>query len=220
MARSFTWSVSTSHPVAVDSLDHLHPFGTATDNNYCDAFCQRLCDLLQFTCPPAVLDIGCAGGRMVADMWRQGWDAIGIEGSDYCRKHGNHEWPELDGVCLFTADATKPYQVKRISEDGCFPAKFNVITAWEVLEHITEDDLTTFLFDVKHHLLWSGYFICSIASFPSPHDGVDLHRTQKPPDWWQKRLEVAGFKRDLEAEKHFGGEWVRTGTANFVLRQM
>jgi 2-polyprenyl-3-methyl-5-hydroxy-6-metoxy-1,4-benzoquinol methylase len=219
MARSFTWRVETAHPVAVDSLDHLHPFGTATDNNYSDAFNERLCRLLKSEAPPAVIDIGCAGGRMVADMWRQGWDAIGIEGSDYCRKNRNHEWSELDSVCLFTADATKPFQIGRDTEDGLFPARFDVVTAWEVLEHIEEADLPQFFENITRHLKPRGYFICSIASFPSPHDGVDLHRTIQEPYWWAVQLAKAGLTRDCIAEIHFQGFWVRTSTANFVLRK-
>jgi 2-polyprenyl-3-methyl-5-hydroxy-6-metoxy-1,4-benzoquinol methylase len=217
--RSFKWHIHTVFPVAVDSLDHLHPFGTASDNNYSDAFCHRLCTLLKTHDVPSVLDIGCAGGRMIGDMWRQGWDAIGIEGSDYCRQHKNHEWARLDGICLFTADATKPFVVSRDCDDGIFPTRFDIITAWEVLEHIEEDCLAHFLENVTRHLKPSGYFICSIASFPSPHDGVELHRTQQPPQWWEARLRTAGFIRDTCAEEHFCGEWVRTGTANFVLRK-
>ena len=216
--RGFTWEVETAHPVAVDSLDHQHPFGTASDNHRCDEFCRRLCTLLKLQDVPSVLDIGCAGGGMISDMWAQGWAAIGIEGSDYSRIHRRAEWEYFDNECLFTADATKPFTIKRRSEDGCFPAKFNVITAWEVLEHIEETDLPQFLDNVKRHLSPSGYFICSIADFPSPHDGVELHRTIKPIDWWEERLQGSGLVRDTCAEEHFGGNWVRTSTANFVLR--
>lgn len=218
MGHAFTWSVETEHPIATASLDHLHPFGTATDNHTSDTFCAKLCELLKFTTPPAVLDIGCAGGGMIGDMWRQGWDAVGIEGSDYSQKAGRAEWATLDGICLFTCDATKPFTIKRSSEDGCFPVRFHVITAWEVLEHIETDDLPQFLDNVKSHLLPGGYFICSIASFASPHDGVELHRTILPICDWKELLMDAGFDRDRESESHFEGQWVRTSTANFVLR--
>jgi 2-polyprenyl-3-methyl-5-hydroxy-6-metoxy-1,4-benzoquinol methylase len=217
--RTFIWEVETANPVAVDSFDHMHPFGTASDNHRSDEFCSRLCSLLRTSTAPSVLDIGCAGGGMVADMWAQGWDAIGIEGSDYSQKAKRAEWEHIDGVCLFTCDATKPFTVKRRSEDGSFQALFQVITAWEVLEHIEESDLLQFFWNVLAHLAPSGYFICSIASFPSPHDGIELHRTLRPPEWWEDRLFAAGLVRDHDAEAHFEGNWVRTGSANFVLKR-
>lgn len=216
MGRSFSWAVETAYPVAVDSLDHLHPFGTASDNHRNPTFNARLQELLQKS-HPSVIDIGCAGGGMIADMWADGWDAIGIEGSDFSQKAKRDEWARLDGICLFTADATKPFAIKRCSEGGAFRAQFDVVTAWEVLEHIEESDLPQFLANVLNHLSPSGYFICSIASFPSPHDGVELHRTQNEPAWWEARLFDAGFVRDCAAESRFMGQWVRTGTANFVL---
>ena len=216
--RGFTWQVETAHPVAIDSLDHLHPFGTATDNHRSDAFCQRLRDLLKTENPPSILDIGCAGGAMVSDMWSQGWDAIGIEGSDYSLINRRAEWEYFAGECLFTADATKPFTIQRKSEDGIFTARFDVVTAWEVLEHIEETDLDCFLDNITFHIKTDGYFICSIASFPSPHDGVELHRTLREPAWWEAKLREHWLVRDISAEQHFEGNWVRTGTANFVLR--
>lgn len=217
MPRSFTWLVETDHPVAVDSFDHIHPFGTASDNSQNPVFNERLWSLLSCG-SPCVLDIGCAGGGMVKQMWADGWDAIGIEGSDYSKARGRAEWAELSEVCLFTADATKPFYIYRQSEDGIFPGRFHAITAWEVLEHIEEPALEQFFKNVNRLLKPEGMFICSIASYPSPHEGVDLHRTQKEPAWWEERLKEFGLIRDLDAEAHFGGNWVRDGTANFVLR--
>jgi 2-polyprenyl-3-methyl-5-hydroxy-6-metoxy-1,4-benzoquinol methylase len=74
--------VVTDKPVALDSPDHLHPWGTTRDNSVNLAFNRRL----SWWIPASmlrVLDLGCAGGEFVKSILDLGGISIGIEGSDY-----------------------------------------------------------------------------------------------------------------------------------------
>lgn len=165
--------VETQYPIAEDSLDHQHPCGAARDNSRHAGFVKKVLGIWNHK--PYILDIGCAGGGMVSDFIGAGCLAVGIEGSDYPLKHDKGEWPRLGGVNLFTADATERFQIKY--PDSTADISFDVITSWEVMEHIAEDDLGQFMNNVKRHLTIDGYFICSINSDPWEWDGVDLHVT-------------------------------------------
>ena len=87
-----------------------------------------------------MMDLGCSGGQTVADFMKLGWQGVGLEGSDFSLKHPRANWAMLANTNLFTCDITKPYQIKLDSR----PAKFHLITAWEVMEHIPRRSWTRF----------------------------------------------------------------------------
>jgi 2-polyprenyl-3-methyl-5-hydroxy-6-metoxy-1,4-benzoquinol methylase len=186
-----TFSVLTDYPIAADSLDHLHPLGTMQDNHTSPEF---IADVQRhFGSRLSLLDLGCAGGQLVRDVLALGFPAVGIEGSDWSEKHGRPHWPELGGRNLFTADITKHFTVIDPNV-GRFARQFRIITLWDVLEHIAEEDLPAVFENVLRHLEWPvGLFIGTISTAPSPHDGVDLHVTRRNEAWWRNRLADAGF---------------------------
>ncbi len=218
------WQVHTNHPVAVDSLDHLHPLGTAHDNSTNIEFSKRLMAILPDN--PTVLDIGCAGGGFVKEMVDLGADAIGIEGSDYSKAMARAEWGMIPER-LFTADMTKElFIVDRDKRRGSGSLKidtlhqFDCITAWEFWEHIPEDGIFIALRNLTDHLKTGGLHICSISYHPSPHEGVDLHRTQRGPYYWLEKFRGMGLRPDWEIKNYFDGNWVRKSDINLVLRFM
>lgn len=169
--------VSTDHPVAVNSPDHIAPKGTSYDNNTNRFFVLHMDRLIRGRFrhqQPAVLDLGCAGGQMVADFRALGWAAVGLEGSDYSEKHERANWPRLGGSSLFTCDIAKPFHV----ELNHRPGQFHLITAWEVLEHIAEADLPQVFDNVMAHLRPGGYFIATTSCTTEPHRGLELHQTR------------------------------------------
>lgn len=178
------FSVQTEYPVASESPDHLIPQGTAHDNNSNCAFVLRIADLIERArpgCPHGILDLGCSGGRLVNDFLRIGWGAVGLEGSDYSLKHQRAFWPKLAGRNLFTCDITRPFTIS--------PAEpFDVITAWDVIEHIHADDLGGLFDNVRRHLRRGGYFIASTASNSNIENGVDLHQTRWTNEQWRRFL--------------------------------
>jgi hypothetical protein len=120
----------------------------------------------------------------VADFRSLGWLAVGLEGSDYSLKHGRANWPALAGKNLFTCDVTKPFKITVDRQ----PAKFHLITMWEVLEHIPTPELPQLFDNIVSHLGNGGYFIASTTSDPDIHDGIDLHQTKWTNDEWQRWL--------------------------------
>ncbi len=69
------------------------------------------------------LDLGCADGRFVLEAVHRGFDAFGVERSAEAREVA-HEQPALAGRIFATL------------EDALVRGPFDVITAWDVLEHL------------------------------------------------------------------------------------
>jgi SAM-dependent methyltransferase len=177
------FSVQTDYPVAYESNDHKFPRGTKNDNTRLPRFVaacekhfpgQSLC----------YMDLGCSGGGLVLDFLLRGYAAVGIEGSDFSQKSQRAEWRLLNQRNLFTADITKPFQVY---SQG-IPFLSHIISAWEVMEHIHEEDLPQLFKNVYKHLLPGGFFVGSIAAFDDVGDDISFHPTVKPRYWWEKKF--------------------------------
>jgi SAM-dependent methyltransferase len=167
----FDISVETEHPVALDSPDHIFPWGTARDNTTDIGFIKEAESYLRGASPTnhkiKTLDIGCSGGQLTIDFLERGHLAVGIEGSDYSVKHGRANWPAYHNFCLFTADATKPYRVLDKQNNIIL---FDLITSWEVIEHIHSDDFEIFFSNIKNHMHENSIFCGSINPY---HDHVN-----------------------------------------------
>lgn len=199
-------SVYTEHPVAIDSPDYLTPWGTARDNSFNLRFNFKLLRLFQgLNRFPKVLDLGCSGGGFVKTCLDQGCLAIGIEGSDHSQLHARAEWPTLGNKFLFTADITKDFQVKLKN----VPLLFDIITLWEVMEHLPTDRLASVCKNISSHLEEHGLVIMSIASTEEIIRGTKLHLTVKEKHEWldifkkNKLYPLSGY------EKFFNTQYVR-----------
>lgn len=187
-------SLETDHPVASESLDTAIPFGTAQDNSTNRAFVVKVADWIsrRTGCRHgAMLDLGCSGGQLVADFRAIGWDAAGLEGSDFSLKNRRANWSTLANVALFTCDITKSFRISL----GGNPAQFDLITAWEVLEHIPEASLPQLFENIVHHLKPGGVFIASTSDHPDIHGGFDLHVTKMSNAQWHRW--IAGHAAEL-----------------------
>lgn len=194
--------VLTDHPLAEWSPDHIHPKGTATDSTTHQGFNDKL-----FRMIPNVhlLDLGCAGGGLVRSILDDGGFAIGIDGSDYSAKRYRAEWGTIPGY-LFTADITHPFTV---TEDYGEPLAFDVVTAWEVLEHIPEPLIETIMKNVGAHLTLDGMFICSISQSEDHWEDHDYHVTVKERGWWTEKMAELGWYERPDLNDYFHPDWVR-----------
>jgi cyclopropane fatty-acyl-phospholipid synthase-like methyltransferase len=145
------------------------------------------------------MDIGCSGGAFVRDCLEDGHLAIGLEGSDYSLVRKRAEWATIPDN-LFTCDVTKPFEVL---EDGKL-AIFNIISAWEVMEHIKEEDLTGLCQNVRRHLHRDGYWIMSVSEQQGEH-----HVCVHGPEWWKNLMGRGGFENVSERVTYFGDDWIR-----------
>jgi SAM-dependent methyltransferase len=193
--------VETDHPIALDSNDHIFPHGTALDNTRSPRF-VRACENILPQRPLRYLDLGCAGGGLVLDFILRGHFAIGLEGSDYSLINQRAEWRLLPNN-LFTCDIAKPFKIKE-KNGAQSPVVFDVITAWELMEHIPEQGLPTLLENVRGHLSEDGFFIGSIALLKSfgGDPNVRYHETLQSKAWWEELFRKQGLP--MLSEHPFG----------------
>jgi len=195
--------VRTDAPVATTSLDHTDPRGTAQDNSRNHRFNRKLYELFRgLNRPVRVLDLGCAGGAFVRDCLYDGHFAVGLEGSDYSAVTGRAEWPVLGDRYLFTADITKPFDVQ--SNGSASRLLFDVITLWEVLEHIGESDLPGVFANIRSHLHPGGLVMASISDESLPH-----HQTCHARPWWMAAFEAQGLKPVDPYISYFATQFIR-----------
>lgn len=202
--RGFGITIETEYPVALDSPDHLLTLrqdqgGSTVDNSRNREFTENL--YKQFPDRKiSVLDLGCSGGGFCLDVLMDYHFAVGLEGSDYCLKHQRASWSKAPH-CLFTCDVSRPFRVLRFGS----PVLFDVITSWEMIEHIPEERLP-FLFDnIKRHLAPGGFFIGSI----SPVYGPPYHQTVAPRSWWEPLWASHKFTLRPDIVRRFGSQFVR-----------
>ncbi|WP_457108599.1 SAM-dependent methyltransferase, partial [Methylobacterium sp. P5_C11] len=93
---------------------------------------------------------------------------------------------------LRTCDITRPFILRDQRTDN--PAQFDIISMWEVLEHIPESDLPQLFENVRTHLSNDGIFVGSIATYDDIVDGVSYHPTVKPEMWWRNVVQNYGLK--------------------------
>lgn len=203
----------TDRPVAIDSYDHIYPAGTLRDNSRNIEFNKKLYKLFSNK-HLSILDLGCAGGGFVHDCLLDGHTAFGIDGSDTNKNTGRAEW-SLIPEFLFTADIRYPFSIKESDET----IYFDVITAWEVLEHIETDKLPNVWSNITTNLKLGGLFICSIPEFGWSDLGVELHRTIQKCAWWEEQLNFAGLHRHKELETYFDNQWIRSTSCLFVTKK-
>lgn len=184
-------TIATEHPVAVHSDDHKFPRGVRNDNSRHPRFVKVIEEM--FKRKVRHLDMGCAGGGLVLDFLLRGHESAGVEGSDFARKEQRAEWRVIPRH-LFTADITRPFSFFGAADGS--RAKFDVITAWEVLEHIPEASLAGLCSNLRKNLSEGGIFVASIATFEDrdPESGAVWHVTVKPRDWWLEAFEKHGLK--------------------------
>lgn len=110
-----------------------------------------------------VLDIGCGGGRFCRAATRSGWKTLGIDVSNVALDFARQISP-LDYLSIDLDD------VERLR------GRFDVITAFEVLEH--QAKVRHFLESVRAALNDQGRFFCTVPAWEHPEV-----RNASRPDW-------------------------------------
>lgn len=173
---------------AVRSPDHLCPLGAIFDNTPAGAFLYEVEEKLGEYA--SILDLGCAGGQLAVDFHEAGHVAVGLEGSPHARDQGMYNWPKHGGSVLLVADVTQQFWV---TDDSNYGLEFDLVTAWEVLEHIAEYDLPNFFANALGQLGANGLFVASVNTLRCDRRGADgkmyeLHQTVATEDRWRREL--------------------------------
>ena len=212
--------VKAEREIAFDSPDHLMPWGTKRDNSTNSRFIRKVCKLFPQHAIPKVLDMGCSGGGFVKDCLDAGCLAVGLEGSDYSKNFRRAEWRIIPEY-LFTCDITRNFEIlSETTKTPAQPLQFDIVTSWEVMEHITECDVHQVMANVKKHLAPNGLWIMSIANQQEIINGVAVHQPFKPKEWWVEKLRSLNLQHQPQYVSYFNTQWVRGGrqtTRNFNL---
>lgn len=207
--KYISFNVETEKEVAYDSPDHLHPLGTSRDNSINTRFNKKIYTIFKdHPRPLKVLDMGCSGGGFIKSCIDDGCIGIGVEGSDYSKILKRAEWKTIPDK-LFTCDITAPFQVKMDNGGDVFNLQFDVVTCWEVMEHIKEPDIAKVAENVKKHLLPHGLWIMSVCEIDDYNEGVNLHQTVQPKKWWINKFKTLGLIHQEQFEGYFNKQYIR-----------
>jgi len=192
LSVSAGFKCSTQYPVAYDSPDHIHPIGALLDHTRHPRFIRACEDFLGRDKKLSFLDLGCSAGGLVLDAILRGHIGVGLEGSDISRLQQRAEWRLLRDN-LFTCDITRPFDLTRHATE---PYQFDVVSAWEVLEHLTSPGVDGMFQNIARHTCPGSLFACSISQVGGgfTNEGAPLHQTLKPLPWWQERAGRHGFR--------------------------
>ena len=207
-------TLKTDHPIAFDSPDHITPWGTMRDNTTNLEFIDEIHEFFKLNNEVDnfnFLDLGCSGGQLVVDFHKRGNLSVGLEGSDYSVKHQRANWPEYHNKILFTCDVTKPYTIYNNDEK----VEFDLITAWEVVEHIHPKDLSNFFSYINDNLKTGGSFLASISTVGDNALGIDLHQSVFTEAEWYKNFPQVLKDTNLKVYKYPFTHKVRWDATSF-----
>lgn len=136
--------------------------------------------------PHSTLDVGCAWGFLVESLRNQGVDAYGMDVSGYAIAK---VIPEVKPFC-WVGSIIDP-----------LPRKYDLITAIEVFEHISKDDVETAIRNMCS-------FTDDIIFSSTPFDYQEVtHTNVQPPDYWAQLFAKQGFFRDVSFDASFITSW-------------
>ena len=145
--------------------------------------------LLTWMFPDATryLDFGAATGLLVRALREAGKDAWGVEHSPYCLAHAEAE--------------AKPYLVEDIGWLA-MARTFDVVTAFETLEHLTVSQITALLPRLRGRT--GQAMVATIPCKDMAHRGAwalaeqeITHVTLESTHWWHAQFETAGFQHGV-----------------------
>lgn len=199
------FKVISDHEIAISSPDHLNPTGTRQDNSFNARFWWKLKKLFTNF---SLLDVGCSNGRLVKEIIDRGDVALGLEGSDYSRKMHRSFWNTLNNKFLFCQDITKKFSIFTINQpkrDIIETFKFDVITSFEVFEHIPETNWDAMIDNLLSHSKPSTIYIFSISTDQSD----PLHVTIKDFKTIDLFFNRKGIFFNSDLYNYFNSQYVR-----------
>lgn len=141
-----------------------------------------------------ILEIGCAFGWVVEQMISMyGLDAYGQDVSAYATANASIEIKHRIKECE--------------SIDIVFDGKFDLVYSIETFEHIPKPLVSEYFKNIYDCLNDDGILFCTICLGHNDDRGADIdqsHQTLQPREWWNNKLEEAGFtiRKNLEAEAY------------------
>lgn len=142
-----------------------------------------------------ILDIGCNNGYLVLLLRELGFEAYGVDASQY--------------ALGLAPERIKPYLYLGSFSDLPFGDQaFDLAVSWGTIEHLPESDSDACLKEairVSREAIWIG---CDNV----PQSIEPYHLTNYPINWWERKLEKLGQRVDVElreAIRHHPFLWKR-----------
>lgn len=109
---------------------------------------------------------------------------------------------------MFTCDITKPFTIK---DDLLKDCKFDLITLWEVLEHIKLEDFDILVKNILNHLDDNGLLIVSIDCTSNVNEnGTEYHVNQKSKNEWIELFKKYNLFERVEFLPFFNDHFIRS----------
>lgn len=166
--------IKTDYPICFESLDYTQPVGAVNDDNCNPLYAEEIESL--FGKKVSYLELGCAGASFIDHLVSKGHDAYGIDGTDHPIKVQRSAWLKYHNTRLFTCDLSKPFEI-------IDAPKFDVISAWEFMEHIPTESLTFIMAKIYNILDENGIVIFGISMAECDH-----HLSVFPQEKWNREI--------------------------------
>jgi 2-polyprenyl-3-methyl-5-hydroxy-6-metoxy-1,4-benzoquinol methylase len=135
----------------------------------------------------AFLDAGCAKGFLVRALREAGKDARGFDHSPWAIEHADA--------------ATKPFLTLAGADDFDFAPGCDVLTAFSLLESLTEEQIASFLRRARGHTRQA--LLAVVSSFDSEREIESYRRasrdlsqiTLRTRAWWREQFVAAGWRQ-------------------------
>jgi len=99
--------------------------------------------------PGSILEVGCGDGRLIGSLATPGVQCVGVD---------------LSARAIAFAQAFFPHVDFRVADVATLPETFDVVAAVEVLEHIPDDHLATFMSATMARVRKGGHLIISVPT--------------------------------------------------------
>jgi len=135
--------------------------------------------------PKSLIDVGCGHNEFVKEIRSLNISSIGLDFA-------------CSGADIIADAKNIPFENK----------KFDVLTAFDMLEHLLQEDVPIVL---KEFERVSSRFVFSICCKPSINKwkGHTLHPTVMPENWWIEQIIKAGGNKIEKYNQYILGYWIK-----------
>jgi 2-polyprenyl-3-methyl-5-hydroxy-6-metoxy-1,4-benzoquinol methylase len=142
------------------------------------------------------LDLGCGSGSFVYNSRELGADSVGVD--NYLNRKNVPYWNSKYRNFFLKADISKDFFIQKNNKD----VKFDLITLWEVFEHIETNLLSTLIENIRRHMHEQSIVVGSICTVrdENPLKKAIYHKTVQSKEWWLEFLNKNGLQ---PTNKHY-----------------
>jgi ubiquinone/menaquinone biosynthesis C-methylase UbiE len=164
-------------------------------------------DLAKYFKPTKALDLGCAKGYLVQGLRLLGIETYGIDVSEYAVSTAPENIKKF--VCVGSTTDLSRFKDK----------EFDLITCYDILEHLTDEELSKTLPEITRVLKPSGYLTMKCPFIKYDWDADKSHINIKPEVEWITLFNQYGFENHVPQVKKAPWTWWDNRTLIFMKKQ-